>query len=64
MLDEATSALDAVNEAALYGQLTASATTPVSVSHHGTLLAFHRQVLELTGDGGWRLHRADAFRLT
>lgn len=63
MLDEATSALDAVNEEALYRQLAASATTPVSVSHRGTLFAYHRQVLELTGNGGWRLHRAEAFRL-
>ncbi len=64
MLDEATSALDTRNEEALYRQLAASSITPVSVSHRGTLLAYHRQVLELTGNGGWRLHRAEGFRLS
>jgi putative ATP-binding cassette transporter len=63
MLDEATSALDAPNENALYRQLAASAMTTVSVSHRGSLLPYHRHVLELTGNGRWRLHRAEEFRL-
>lgn len=63
MLDEATSALDAPNEDVLYRQLAAVATTPVSVSHRGSLLTYHRHVLELTGSGRWRLHRAEDFRL-
>ena len=63
MLDEATSALDAGNEEILYRELAATATTPVSVSHHPTLLRFHRQVLELTGNGAWRLHRAEDYRI-
>ena len=62
MLDEATSALDIGNEEILYRELAATSTTPVSVSHHATLLKFHRQVLELTGNGNWRLHRADDYR--
>ncbi len=62
MLDEATSALDIGNEEILYRELAATSTTPVSVSHHATLLKFHRQVLELTGSGKWRLHRADDYR--
>ncbi len=62
MLDEATSALDAGNEELLYRELAATATTPVSVSHHAALLKFHRQVLELTGSGNWRLHRAQDYR--
>lgn len=62
MLDEATSALDIGNEEILYRELAATSTTPVSVSHHATLLKFHRQVLELTGSGNWRLHRADDYR--
>ena len=55
ILDEATSALDPGNEAALYQELVASGTTLISVSHRDTLLRFHRQFLELTGDGNWRL---------
>lgn len=60
LLDEATSALDGANEALLYGQLEGLSITPISVSHHEAVGAFHRQVLELTGEGGWRLYPADA----
>ena len=60
LLDEATSALDGANEALLYGQLEGLSITPVSVSHHEAVGAFHQQVLELTGEGGWRLYPADA----
>ncbi len=55
VLDEATSALDATNEAHLYRELMEAGATPVSVSHHAAILKFHRQVLELTGEGEWRL---------
>jgi len=61
MLDEATSALDGENEAALYGQVDPG-TTPVSVSHRPALLKYHRQVLELLGQGSWRLHSAADYR--
>ena len=64
VLDEASSALDAHNEEVLYRPAGIDAAiTPISVSHHPALLRFHRQVLELTGNGGWRLHRADDYRL-
>ncbi|HLS54457.1 MAG TPA: ABC transporter ATP-binding protein/permease [Zeimonas sp.] len=62
MLDEATSALDVGNEENLYRELATTSTTPVSVSHHAALLRFHDQVLELTGNGNWRLHRAADYR--
>jgi putative ATP-binding cassette transporter len=62
LLDEATSALDGANEALLYGQLEGLSITPISVSHHEAVGAFHQQVLELTGEGGWRLYPADAVR--
>jgi putative ATP-binding cassette transporter len=62
LLDEATSALDGANEALLYGQLEGLSITPISVSHHEAVGAFHRQVLELTGEGGWRMYPADAER--
>ena len=62
MLDEATSALDVANEEALYRQLAESSITPVSVSHRAALLGYHRQVLELTGGGSWRLLPAADYR--
>jgi putative ATP-binding cassette transporter len=62
MLDEATSALDAANEALLYGQLAGSSITPVSVSHRPATVAYHAQVLELDGRGGWTLHPAQDYR--
>jgi putative ATP-binding cassette transporter len=59
ILDEATSALDVKNEENLYRQLEASGTTYISVGHRPTLKAYHHNVLELTGDGGWRIYPAD-----
>jgi len=62
MLDEATSALDAANEENLYRQLAATRTTPVSVSHRAGVIPFHRHVLELPGDGSWRVLPAHGYR--
>lgn len=61
MLDEATSALDIRNEERIYKLLTATSTTLVSVSHHPTLLKYHENVLELTGDGEWKLQPAQNY---
>ena len=58
ILDEATSALDIKNEERLYQQLQAGATTFISVGHRASLLQYHQHVLELEGDGNWRLIRA------
>jgi len=58
MLDEATSALDPANEECLYQELVAAGVTPVSVTRHAVLRPFHRQVLELTGEGAWELRPA------
>lgn len=55
VLDEATSALDEANEHAMYGLLRASHATLVSVAHHPELARYHQQLLELAGDGSWRL---------
>ncbi len=55
LLDEATRALDVANEAGLYSQLATGHTTLVSVSHRPTLLKYHVQVLELSGNGDWHL---------
>lgn len=62
MLDEATSALDVANEEYLYRQLTELAITVVSVGHRSTILKFHSQVLELTGDTDWKAHPAATYR--
>jgi len=62
LLDEATSALDGVNEALLYQQLAGLSITPISVSHHPAVLRYHRQVLDLPGDGSWTLQAAEGWR--
>jgi vitamin B12/bleomycin/antimicrobial peptide transport system ATP-binding/permease protein len=55
MLDEATSALDLGNEQRLYQKLREMGTTFVSVGHRASLLKYHDFVLELNGDGTWKL---------
>jgi putative ATP-binding cassette transporter len=62
MVDEASSALDAANEARLYAQLAGIGSTPVSISHRPAILPFHQQVLELPGDGSWRVVPAAGYR--
>ena len=59
ILDEATSALDSQNEESLYQQLHDSGTTLVSVSHRLNIVKYHRHVLELGGDGSWRVMPAE-----
>ncbi len=55
ILDEATSALDLKNEALLYENLQRAETTFVSVGHRSSLLQYHQQVLELSGDSRWQV---------
>ncbi|NEP86416.1 MAG: ABC transporter ATP-binding protein/permease [Okeania sp. SIO2C2] len=62
ILDEATSALDLQNEAELYEKLQATQTTFVSVGHRLSLLKYHQQVLELTGDANWRVLSAEDYQ--
>jgi putative ATP-binding cassette transporter len=62
ILDEATSALDIANEESLYRLLAATSTTLVSVGHRPSILKYHPQVLELTGDGSWKLYAAVDYR--
>lgn len=61
VLDEATSALDIENEERLYVELKATSSTVVSVAHRSTLLKYHEHVLEVVGNGTWRLHRAQDY---
>jgi vitamin B12/bleomycin/antimicrobial peptide transport system ATP-binding/permease protein len=62
ILDEATSALDVPNEDSLYRQLMTTDTTLVSVGHRSTILKYHKQVLELTGNGEWQAQPAEGYR--
>ena len=63
-LDEATSALDAANETLLYEQVVAAKIDVVSVGTRAGLLEFHDVLLELLGNGEWRISRPDSSRLT
>lgn len=55
ILDEATSALDIALEERLYTLLRQSGVTFISVGHRPSVVKFHDGILELTGDGGWRV---------
>ena len=61
LLDEATSALDAANEEILYKQLAELSITPISVTHHLSILKYHHQVLRLADGGHWTLHAAAGY---
>ncbi len=55
VLDEATSALDVKTEKLLYELLKQRDLAVISVGHRPTLIEFHSSVLELIGQGDWRL---------
>ena len=55
VLDEATSALDGAAEQLLYGQLLRRRMGLISVGHRPSLRLYHDRLLELDGQGGWRL---------
>ncbi len=61
VLDEATSALDVATEKHLYALLSQREMAFVSVGHRPTLKAFHTNVLELDGQGGWKLMPAASY---
>ena len=54
-LDEATSALDAGNEELLYNCLASAKINVVSVGDRQRLYRYHHKVLELLGNGAWRI---------
>ena len=62
VLDEATSALDVKTEKYLYQLLEKRELAVISVGHRPTLIEFHTSVLELVGDGNWRLIPADSYQ--
>jgi vitamin B12/bleomycin/antimicrobial peptide transport system ATP-binding/permease protein len=61
-LDEATSALDPANEQRLYEGLASAQINVVSVGNRAALLAYHDTVLELLGNGEWRLSKTECSR--
>ena len=61
VLDEATSALDVKTEKHLYELLEKRDLAVISVGHRPTLIEFHSSVLELFGDGNWRLVPTDRY---
>lgn len=64
ILDEATSALDLTNEDMLYQKLLESGATLISVSHRLNILKYHVHVLELGGDGSWKVTLAKDWEST
>ncbi len=63
-LDEATSALDPENERLLYTVLQSVGATVISVGHRPALVEHHSHVLELLGNGSWKIHSATEYGLT
>jgi putative ATP-binding cassette transporter len=61
ILDEATSALDVRNEASIYAELASLDATLISVAHHPGLSKHHGLVLELLGEGAWKLETAKEY---
>jgi putative ATP-binding cassette transporter len=61
-LDEATSALDSANEKLLYKRLASAQITVVSVGNRVALSQYHHTVLELLGDGAWRISSTNCSR--
>ena len=55
VLDESTSALDVDNEQRLYQMLRDADITYMSVGHRPTLIPFHEFVVEVLGQGKWRI---------
>ncbi len=62
VLDEATSALDVKTEKHLYKLLEKRDLAVISVGHRPTLIEFHTSVLELVGDGKWRLMPTSSYK--
>jgi len=59
-LDEATSAMDLANEEIVYNCLASARINVVSVGQRTSLMKYHDQVLELLGDGSWRIGASEA----
>ena len=61
LLDEATSALDINTEKKLYSLLKKRELSLISVGHRPSLKDFHENILELNGQGEWKLLTSDKY---
>ena len=61
ILDEATSALDINTEKKLYSLLKERELSLISVGHRPSLKDFHENILELNGQGDWKLLTSDKY---
>ena len=61
VLDEATSALDIETEKKLYNLLKSRELSMISVGHRPSLKDFHQNILELSGNGNWKLLTAENY---
>ena len=61
ILDEATSALDIETEKYLYSLLIKRELSLISVGHRPSLKDFHENILELNGQGDWKLLTSDKY---
>jgi vitamin B12/bleomycin/antimicrobial peptide transport system ATP-binding/permease protein len=57
-LDEATSALDVASERLMYELLRNERISYLSSGHRPSLLKFHRNILELSSNNGWKVEYA------
>ena len=62
VIDEASASLEAENEKLLYQLLTTIGATFVSAGNGNALVKYHTQVLELAGDGSWKLFPASEYQ--
>ena len=62
-LDEATSALDPNNQSKMYQLLKNENITYLSVGHRTNLIQFHDTVLQIIGDGSWKLWTANEYKI-
>jgi putative ATP-binding cassette transporter len=62
IIDYANSAMEEDEERLLYAVLATICATVISVGHADTLVHFHSKVLELSGDGGWKVYPASEYK--
>ena len=62
-LDEATSALDVANEELMYELVNQQGIPFLSSGHRPSLLKFHRNILQLSANHGWKVEPSSAFEL-
>jgi putative ATP-binding cassette transporter len=63
IIDDATSGLEDDNLRLLYGVLTTIGATVISVGNGDALRQYHSKVLELSGDGRWKVVPASEYKV-